>query len=134
MSQFQIKTELEFAVSKAQNSRMPKCQLCGRKTYYLHLHHIINRSYIPKKKIEELSIVFHALLCEQCHIHGQSGVIDTPDTRAKLVASNAEIFGWDKVEQAFLSLDKMLPNGIPPGVIDINKVKEYYEQSKSDNS
>lgn len=127
-SQFQTKKSLEFAICGADHTRVPSCQLCGRPSKILHLHHIINRSYIPHKKINDLPIVFHALICPDCHLHGLMGSIDTPDMRAKLIAKNAEIFGMDRVEQSFKELNDMLPNGLNPAIVSIDKVKEYYNE------
>src|SRR5260221_3568488 len=129
MSQFQKKTELEFVVSGDQHTRNIKCQLCGEPTRYLHMHHIIGRSHIPHNKIDELPLCFHVLLCEGCHIWGKMGFIDSPDMRAKLVSINARIYGWDKVEEGFRKLKDLLSNGIDDNLINIKKVKKFYDES-----
>src|SRR5258706_14856853 len=113
MSQFQIKKSLEFDVCGYQKSRVPACQLCG---YHapLQMHHIINRSFIPHNKIDELPLVFHALLCDNCHLKNPD--LNKPDTRAALITQNALIFGWELVEEGFLRLEDILPNGLDSNI------------------
>ena len=132
MGMFQIKRDVENNLAHSQHTLRPSCQLCGLPHRYLHLHHIINRSFITDKKIlDEMPLSLHALLCESCHIDGKKGAVDTPEMRAKLLAENAFIYGLDRVLQDIDKLDKMLFNGLNTEIVKKERIVELYDEYKA---